>query len=124
MAECRPFDFKCHAGDLLGDISAGIFGELEEWITKSASSVIKIAITGWISVPTPQVDANSGPVAYVQAYTYPIAFVLAVISMMVMAWRVAWSNKGEELAELARALVTFVILTTMGVAVISALTAA
>ncbi|BAL86499.1 hypothetical protein AMIS_12790 [Actinoplanes missouriensis 431] len=124
MADCAFYDVKCHAGDWLADLGVGIFGQLEAWVTEGAIAGLKFAVLAWVRVPTPTVSEDSGPVAYLLAYTYPIAFVLATLSLLIMAARLAWSQRGEDLVEIGRSLVTFIAITTLGVAVVSALTVA
>jgi type IV secretion system protein TrbL len=124
MADCAFYDAKCHAADFLAGLGEGLFGELEAWVVESAIDGIKFAVLAWVRVPTPTVSEDSGPVAYLLAYTYPIAFALATLSLLIMAGRLAWSQRGEDLVEIGRSLVTFVAITTLGVAVVSALTVA
>ena len=122
--ECSFYDVPCHTGDWLKDLGLGFFGEFEAWVTEGAIAGLKFAVLAWVRVPTPTVSENTGAVAYLLAYTYPIAFTLATLSLLIMAGRLAWSQRGEDLVEIGRSLVTFVAITTMGVAVVSSLTVA
>jgi len=124
MADCAPFDIKCKAAGAISDLSQGFWGDFEKWVVDSAAEGMKLAVAGWIQLPTPTIDSDSGPVAYLIAYTYPIAFVLATVSLLIMAGRIAWSQRSEEFVDLGRSLLTFVALTTLGVATVAALTAA
>jgi hypothetical protein len=124
MADCAFYDATCLAGGWLDDLAGGVFSKLETWVIESGISAMKWAVLAWVRTPTPTVDSDSGAVAYLLAYTYPIAFVVATISLLFMTARLAWSQRGEDLVEIFKSLVTFVSVTTLGVAVVSALTVA
>jgi hypothetical protein len=94
------------------------------------TELIKLVVTGWLRVPSPQVASNldealgggGGVVAQLRGATSWMVAALAVGSLLVAAARIAWSRNGREAADLGRGLLQLVLLSGLGVPVVLLLT--
>ncbi|MFG3423364.1 hypothetical protein [Micromonospora sp. NPDC048063] len=96
--------------------TAGRFlDELAEQASQAAAEMLKAMVTGWLSIPTPEVAQESGTVAYLRAYTHWAVAAIAVGSVLFAAIRLAWERNGREAGSFAKGLVTMVVLAGAGV---------
>jgi len=122
MADCG-YDPFCWAGQKVSDtLSTGIWKQLEDWMAHGAATAVRLSVSGWISVPSPDVTTSNGGVAYLTAYTRVITYVIFTLALMAQAGQLAWSQRGEDLREMARGVVQFVVISGGGVAVVALLT--
>jgi hypothetical protein len=124
MADCG-FDPVCWAGEQIAKTASPlIWKQLEDWMARGAASAVRLSVSGWINVPTPDVTSANGGVAYLTAYTRPITYVVFAVALMFQAAQLAWSQRGEDVREMARGLLQFVVISGGGVAVVALLTEA
>ena len=125
MAECGVIDPICWAGQQAAKtVSPLIWKQLEDWMARGAASAVRLAVAGWVNVDSPDVTTANGGVAYLTAYTRTITYVVFAIALMAQAGQLAWTQRGEDLRELVRGIVQFVVVSGGGVAVVALLTEA
>ncbi|MBA3489069.1 MAG: hypothetical protein H0T78_05895 [Longispora sp.] len=121
---CDLFHPQDCAAEIAKQVSQGVFQQLEEWLATGAANVVKVAVTGWVAAPSPTVNGEAGPAAYLAAYTSPVVYFIFFIAMLFALGRMAWTMRGEEARELLKSLLTYVFVTGAGASVVAALTTA
>ncbi|MBO0868582.1 MAG: hypothetical protein J2P15_08460 [Micromonosporaceae bacterium] len=114
---CIPgLDKNCVPGGALVQNSAQAFlQELANEATQAAADVVKILFAGWLGVPSPGVDQDSGPVWYLRQYTHWAVAAVAVGAVLISALRLALRRNPEEASQLGRGLAWMVVLAGAGV---------
>lgn len=114
---CLPVvDPNCDPlGGLAQNAAQRFLAELAAQASESAAEMLRTLVAGWLTLPGPQVSADSGPVALLRAYTNWATAAIAVGAVLVAAIRLAWERNGREAASLVRGLVMMVVLTGAGV---------
>jgi hypothetical protein len=125
---CNPLlDPTCIPGQIIQNAAAGILDIIAGQLGAFVTALVKVVVTGWLQIPTPQV-ANSvdqaiagqtvGAVAQLRAHTWWITAALAVGSLLFAAGRIAINRNGREAAELARGVFHLVVLSGLGVPIV------
>ncbi|MEV0732375.1 hypothetical protein [Polymorphospora sp. NPDC050346] len=120
---CNPLDPFCSPiGQVAGASAERFLETLAEQASEAAAEMLKAMVTGWLTIPAPSVDQESGPVAYLRTYTNWAVAAIAVGAVLIAALKIAWERNGREAGELARGLVALVVITGAGVPAIRLLT--
>ena len=120
---CSFFDVGCH----ISGLASGFIDMLAQAFVTAVGNVVKAISTFWLSIPTPQLatDAQGTPsdtVGFLQSSLGFFTWVLATLSLAVGLARIAWASRSgghsREIHSTVRALVTFMAVTTMGLAAV------
>lgn len=114
---CIPVvDPNCNpVTDLAASAAQKFLDELAAQAAQGAADMLKIVVTGWLAIPSPEVSQDSGPVAYLRGYTNWAVGAIAVGALLVVALRMAWDRNGREAGSAVRGLAIMVVLTGAGV---------
>ncbi|MFF3857114.1 hypothetical protein [Micromonospora sp. NPDC002575] len=113
---CVPVvDPLCIPGKAVESAAGRFLEEIAEQMSEAAAEMLRAMVTGWLSIPTPDVTQESGTVAYLRAYTSWAVAAVAVGAVLVAAGRLAWERDGREAGTLGKGLVTMVVLAGAGV---------
>ncbi|MEJ5869374.1 hypothetical protein WDV85_16710 [Pseudokineococcus sp. 5B2Z-1] len=99
-------------------------------VTEAVGQTVAALGTLWVNIGTPVLSTNPGTgapsdaVGFLQTNLYTLTLSLAVLAILVGAARTAWERRGEPLIGLMTALVTFVVVSGAGLAVIALLVTA
>jgi hypothetical protein len=130
---CSWWNIACKIGEKLNDAFAfvmkGIFtifyDVITELVTIAVKFIVKTVGMMWLDVPNPNIgDAagNANPaVDFMQGRIMYLAVVCATISVIIAGMRMAWTQRGETLMPMFKSLLTFLVATLLGVALISVL---
>jgi hypothetical protein len=121
---CSLLDVGCVVSDIAASAGNSVFDKFERWVATGAATAIRVAVTGWISVPSPDISSASSGVAYLTAYTRPIVYVIFVLALIVQAGQLAWTQRGEDLRELLRGIGMYVLVAGAGAGTFELLTIA
>ncbi|MFI2667556.1 hypothetical protein [Micromonospora carbonacea] len=113
---CVPVvDPLCLPGKAVESTAGHFLEEIAEQMAEAAAEMLRAMVTGWLSIPTPDVTQESGTVAYLRAYTSWAVAAVAVAAVLVAAGRLAWERDGREAGTFGKGLVTMVVLAGAGV---------
>ncbi|MFG1804659.1 hypothetical protein ACGFI4_31400 [Micromonospora carbonacea] len=113
---CVPIaDPFCLPGKAVESAAGQFLEEIAEQMSEAAAEMLRAMVTGWLSIPTPDVTQESGTVAYLRAYTSWAVAAVAVAAVLVAAGRLAWERDGREAGTFGKGLVTMVVLAGAGV---------
>lgn len=105
--------------DPLADLAQGtakrFLEELAAQASEAAADMLRLVVSGWLSLPSPDISQDSGPVALLRGYTNWAVAAIAIGAVLVAALRMAWDRNGQAAGSLARGLVTMVVITGAGV---------
>lgn len=95
-------------------------GDVTGQIAQALGSAIKAMTTFWVNVPAPELaDANNtitGTAAWLNDRLWFYAALFAVLGVAVQGARIAWNQRGQDVGELVKSLVRFVLIVGMGAA--------
>lgn len=125
---CTPvIDPTCIPGQILQNAAVGMLEVIAQQMGSFNTTLIKIVVTGWLQVPTPQVASSVdqalagqtvGAVAQLRAHTWWLTAALAVGSLLIAAARIAINRNGREAAEMTRGVFHLVVLSGLGVPIV------
>jgi hypothetical protein len=130
---CSWWNIVCKIEKGLNDafrfVMEGVFdifyAVITELVTIAVKAIVKTVGTMWLSVPNPNIgDAEGHPVPvveFMQGRIMYLAVVCATVSLIVAGMRMAWTQRGEALRPMFKSLLTFMIVTFLGVALVSVL---
>ncbi|MFI7438195.1 hypothetical protein [Micromonospora haikouensis] len=108
---CVPVvDPLCIPGKAVESAAGRFLEEIAEQMSEAAAEMLRAMVTGWLSIPTPDVTQESGTVAYLRAYTSWAVAAVAVAAVLVAAGRMAWERDGREAGTFGKGLATMVVL--------------
>ncbi|MEV2246461.1 hypothetical protein [Streptomyces sp. NPDC049970] len=109
------------APDNLGDSA---FDEIAESAAKAASTTVKALGSAWMDLGSPDLSDDTGPVAFLRGSTLWVTGFTAVLCLLVAAGQLAWQRRGEPARQALQGLLNLVMVSSVGVAVVSLLTTA
>ncbi|WP_162616536.1 hypothetical protein [Xylanimonas allomyrinae] len=126
---CAPWDLKCKAGEAVTNAATDWLNNLATSVAEAVGSFVATLGTLWVSVPTPQIATNdegapSGVVGFVQNHLLWYVGALAVLSVIIGGARMAWERRADPGRDLLQSLLTLVVVSGAGLAVISLATTA
>lgn len=131
---CAPADILCRAGEGLGNVAGNVandvFAQMAEAVTEAVGQSVAALGTLWVGIRTPLLTTSPGgaqpsdSVGFLQSNLYVVTIALAVLAVLVGAGRMAWERRGEPLLQLLQALITLVVVSGAGLAVIGVLVTA
>ncbi|MEU7822974.1 hypothetical protein [Catellatospora sp. NPDC049133] len=126
--DCTPLlDPTCIPSMIATSAATSMLTALAEGMGSFIVELLKMFLTGWLRVPSPQVaddlssalnGQSSGAVAQLRASTGWIVAALAVGSLLVGAARIAMNRSGQAAAELGRGMLQLVVLSGLGVPIV------
>lgn len=97
-------------------------GDVTGQIGQALGGAIKAVTTFWVTVPAPDVaDANNAITGTASWLNDRLWFYAAIFAVLGIAWqgaRIAWNQRGQDVGELIKSLVRFVLIMGMGAAVV------
>lgn len=111
------------AGDAAGAVAGSFLDQAAKAFADSFGKVVKIVTTGWVNVPTPSLDQNSGPVGDVRAHLAWIVGLVGVFGLLVAMGKLAVDGDAKHAKEAAKGLVRLVAVTGALVPAVALLTA-
>ncbi|MFF7176847.1 hypothetical protein [Streptomyces pseudovenezuelae] len=110
----------CKAKDTVGDTVEGAANDAWSNIVHSfadaAAKLIETLATGWLGLDSPTLSADGGPVAFMFARTQWLTSWVAVLTLLIAAGRMAWSQRAEPAKEAAMAILRLIIAGSAAVA--------
>ena len=124
MPACLPgFEIACDVvGDAAGAVVGSAFDSVVEAFAKGLADAIKIMMSFWVNVPTPQLSDTTGPVAALRGDLAWLTGAVALAAFLVAAGRLAVTRHSEAAVDISRSSISLLLATFLGVPVIAALT--
>ncbi|MDJ0321968.1 hypothetical protein [Pseudarthrobacter sp. PS3-L1] len=114
------------AGDWLSGLADDAMGNMAKAIMEALSQMVTTLSTFWVSMPTVNLASadGTGPspvVATVNSELLPWTMTLAVFAVILGGTRMVWEQRGAPLKDILRSLITLVLVSGLGLGVISIL---
>lgn len=131
---CHWWQVICKIGEAVTNAAGWAFGFLigivydivTFIVTEAVKAIIKTVGTLWMRVPNPAVaDDQYHPkpvIEFMQGRIMWLALALATLSVIVAGMRMAWTMRGQPVREAGKSLLMFMIVSVIGVGMISVLT--
>ena len=124
--DCSWYDVTCQLGNLTeqtaSTVTDAIVSTWAKAVLEGLDSVLTTLGTFWVKVPTPDVSDSGSVTAWAQGATHWLVIVLAALSTLTACIYLMWHQRGEEVRNIVRGLLTLIIVSavsiTMGQAVI------
>ncbi len=125
----NPLSWGGCVGDALGSAAGGLasagFDAVVGEFAKGLAMIVKTLATFWISVPTEKVSsAPATPVGMLNAMLDWVMLAVGVLSILLVAARIALTHRGEALADAGTGIVRFILVTSVQVPAVALLAAA
>ena len=116
----------CIAGNWLPGLADDAMGNMAKAIMEGLSQMVTTLSTFWVSMPTVNLASadGTGPspvVATVNSELLPWTMTLAVFAVILGGTRMVWEQRGAPLKDILRSLITLVLVSGLGLGVISIL---
>jgi hypothetical protein len=130
---CAPWNVFCKIAEKVEQAAKWAFGFLVDIvydfvtmiITEAVKLVMKTVGTLWLDVPNPNVsDGNNRPtpvIEFMQGRIMWLAVACATVSLIVAGMRMAWSMRGDSVRSVGKSLLTFTIVSGLGVGIVGLL---
>ncbi|WP_298461181.1 hypothetical protein [uncultured Cellulomonas sp.] len=122
---------KCVVGDAIGDAAGALagsaIGAFVESVAEAVETVLMVVATTWMNIPSPVVAVGNEPTGIIAAISSDLSFytmVFAMIGVLFAAGKLALSGRGDAALPAVRMVVTLIIVSAAGAAVVSAAIAA
>ncbi|GAA4788349.1 hypothetical protein [Streptomyces ziwulingensis] len=106
------------------DLGGSAFDDIAESAAKAASTTVKALGSAWMDLGSPDLSDEAGPVAFLRGSTLWVTSFTAVLFLLVAAGQLAWQRRGEPARQALQGLLNLVIVSSVGVAMVSLLTTA
>src|SRR4051812_39878028 len=125
---CGKFDLICKGSELpakvVGGAADSAVGALADAVGEGGTKVVASLGTVWVRVGTPNVTSADGTsasptVAFIQSELWWYMAAAAILAVIVGGARMAWEQRAEPGRELLKGLLTLVVVSGCGLAVIS-----
>src|SRR3954471_10973089 len=125
---CGKFDLICKGSELPGKIVGGVadsaVGALAEAVAEGVTKALASLGTVWVKIGTPNLTSVDGTsaspaVAFVQSQLWWYMAAAAILAVIVGGARMAWEQRAEPGREVLKGLLTLVVVSGCGLAVIS-----
>jgi type IV secretion system protein TrbL len=125
---CGKFDLVCKGSELPGKIAGGVadsaVGALADAVGEGVGKALASLGTVWVKVGTPDLTSADGTsaspaVAFVQSQLWWYMAAAAILAVILGGARMAWEQRAEPGRELLKGLMTLVVVSGCGLAVIS-----
>src|SRR3954467_1747244 len=125
---CEKFDLICKGSELPGKIVGGAadsaVGALADAVGEGVTKAVASLGAVWVKVGTPNLTSADGTsaspaVAFIQSELWWYMAAAAVLAVILGGARMAWEQRAEPGRELLRGLLTLVVVSGCGLAVIS-----
>jgi type IV secretion system protein TrbL len=100
------------------------FDDIAESAAKAASTTVKALGSAWMNLSSPDLTADSGPVALLRDSTLWFTTFTAVLCLLVAAGHLAWQRRGEPARQALQGLLNLVVVSSAGVATVNLLAVA
>ncbi|MEV7663596.1 hypothetical protein [Paenarthrobacter sp. NPDC089316] len=129
MAECSFGDIGCGIGNAVSDLADDAINNLAKAIMEGMSQMVTTLSTFWVSMPTVNLASADGTtpspvVSIVNSELAPWTLALAVLAVILGGIRLVWDQRGAPLRDLLRSLITLMLVSGLGLGVISILVVA
>src|SRR3954449_5295395 len=127
MADCG-INPVCHLKDSVGDVVGGVadnaVGALADAVGEGVAKAVASLGTVWVKIGTPNVTSADGTsaspaVAFIQSELWWYMAAAAIMAVIVGGARMAWEQRAQPGRELLKGLLTLVVVSGCGLAVIS-----
>jgi hypothetical protein len=115
---------KGAVGSIGGAVSGGILDSIASAFSTAEGEMLKLLLSAWVNVPTPNLSSTSGTVGFLQSSLSWYVAAAAVLGLLVAAGRLAIERKPDAAKEAATGMLTTLLTIGAGVATISLLSAA
>jgi len=134
MADCTsafgiPIDPTClltpgGLPSIPGKIAGGIIDQLADEVTKAVGNAVASVGTLWVKVGTPNLTSSDGvspsdTVGFLQGSLFWYMTALAVLSVIIAGAKMAYEGRAQPGKELAKGLVTLVVVSGAGLAILA-----
>ena len=115
---------KDAAGTAAGAVGGGILDSIASEFSSAEGEMLKLLLSAWVNVPTPNLSSTSGTVGFLQSSLSWYVAAAAVLGLLVAAGRLAIERKPDAAKDAATGMLTTLLTIGAGVATISLLSAA
>src|SRR4051812_7804503 len=126
---CKVYDPTCLPGKVIGSavgsVADSTVGALADAVAEGVGKVVASLGTVWVKIGTPQVATQPGSsqaspaVAFLQSQLWWFMAAAAILAVIIGGARMAWEQRAQPGRELLRGLMTLVVVSGCGLAVIS-----
>ncbi|MEU9546909.1 hypothetical protein [Streptomyces mirabilis] len=103
------------------DLGGSGFDDIAESAAQAASATVKAIGGAWMGLGSPDLNDDSGPVAFLRGSTVWFTTFTAVLCLLVAAGHIAWQRRGEPARQALQGLLNLVVVSSAGVATVSLL---
>ncbi|MFJ8335302.1 hypothetical protein [Streptomyces sp. NPDC094437] len=100
------------------------FDEIANDAAKAASTTVKALGSAWMDLGTPDLGADSGPVALLRGSTLWFTSFTAVLCLLIAAGHLAWQRRSDPARQALQGLLNLVVVSAAGVATVNLLAVA
>src|SRR3954451_9700799 len=124
---CGKFDLICKGTELPGKIAGGVadnaVGALADAVGEGVAKAVASLGTVWVKIGTPNVTSADGTsaapaVAFIQSQLWWYMAAAAILAVILGGARMAWEQRAEPGREVLKGLLTLVLVSGCGLAVI------
>ncbi|MGH2949965.1 MAG: hypothetical protein ACRDPC_27505, partial [Solirubrobacteraceae bacterium] len=128
LMACKIYDPFCHGKEVVGDVVGGVadsaVNALADAVGEGVSKAVGSLGTVWVKIGTPNVTTADGTtaspaVAFIQSQLWWYMAAAAILGVIIGGARMAWEQRAEPGRELLKGLMTLVVVSGCGLAVIS-----
>lgn len=119
--DCSWYDVTCQLGSLTEQTASTVTDTIvSTWakaILEGLDSVLTALGTFWVKVPTPDVSDSGSVTAWAQDVTHWLVIVLAALSTLTACIYLMWHQRGEEVRNIVRGLLTLIIVSAVSITI-------
>ncbi|MFJ9423202.1 hypothetical protein [Streptomyces sp. NPDC101249] len=106
------------------DLGGSGFDDIADDAARAAATVVKALGGAWMDLGTPDLGAQSGPVALLRGSTLWFTSFTAVLCLLIAAGHLAWQRRSEPARQALQGLLNLVVVSAAGVATVNLLATA
>ncbi|MFJ3194686.1 hypothetical protein ACIQKE_13520 [Streptomyces griseoviridis] len=106
------------------DLGGSGFDDIADDAARAAATVVKALGSAWMNLGTPDLGAQSGPVALLRGSTLWFTSFTAVLCLLIAAGHLAWQRRSEPARQALQGLLNLVVVSAAGVATVNLLAVA
>jgi hypothetical protein len=119
--DCIKEALEFALGVVLGGLFDAMLTAIKWVVVESVKLVLNSIGTLWLKIDTIPLSQSSGTVGFVHNQTLWLVVAAGAVSMIFGGAQLAWHQRGEPAREVAKSLVTLLVVSAGGVAIVSAL---
>lgn len=119
--ECIGDALEFALGVVLGGIFDAMLIAIKWVVVESVKLILNSIGTLWLKIDTIPLSQNEGTVGFVHNQTLWLVVAAGAVSMIFGGMQLAWYQRGEPAREIAKSLVTLLVVSAAGVGIVSAL---